>query len=101
MLTRQVRNDGKEPQKATLVVSIGESFENAVAAAMYQVRNMVQNKKSMSDELQKEFKALEDGFDAAQLENWYDGLGFCTSVLSNASYKYSRFQARGTGWVSG
>ncbi|KAF9875824.1 raffinose synthase Sip1 [Colletotrichum karsti] len=72
------RNDGTSSEKARVLVATGDNFESANAAVMYQARNYVITEKKASDELQAEMKALEEGVKPEWMENWYDGLGFCT-----------------------
>ncbi|KAK1853305.1 raffinose synthase sip1 [Colletotrichum chrysophilum] len=45
---------------------------------MYQARHYVITEKKASNELQAEMKAIEEGVKPEWMENWYDGLGFCT-----------------------
>ncbi|KAF6820798.1 raffinose synthase sip1 [Colletotrichum sojae] len=72
------RNDGTASENSKILVATGDNFESANAAAMYQARNYVMAEKKASDELQGELKAIEEGIKPEWMENWYDGLGFCT-----------------------
>lgn len=45
---------------------------------MYQARSLVQTAKLLSGEHEKEIKAAKDGVNAMWLENWFDGLTYCT-----------------------
>ncbi|KAI8244355.1 putative galactinol--sucrose galactosyltransferase 6 [Colletotrichum sp. SAR 10_96] len=72
------RNDGSSSENAKILVAIGENFESANAAVMYQARHYVITEKKASNELQAEMKAIEEGVKPEWMENWYDGLGFCT-----------------------
>ncbi|KAI8298022.1 raffinose synthase sip1 [Colletotrichum sp. SAR11_59] len=72
------RNDGSSSENAKILVAIGDNFESANAAVMYQARHYVITEKKASNELQAEMKAIEEGVKPEWMENWYDGLGFCT-----------------------
>jgi hypothetical protein len=63
------------------LIALGNDFESANAAVMYQARNVVTAVKKASGELDEELVALRDGVKAEWMENWYDGLGFCESIL--------------------
>ncbi|TDZ40290.1 putative galactinol--sucrose galactosyltransferase 6 [Colletotrichum spinosum] len=77
-ILQTARNDSTKSETARVLVATGDTFESANAAVMYQARNYVIAEKKASNELQAEFKALEDGIKPEWMENWYDGLGFCT-----------------------
>ncbi|OLN82928.1 putative galactinol-sucrose galactosyltransferase 6 [Colletotrichum chlorophyti] len=77
-LSVHARNDGTAPEPARILVATGDNFESANAAVMYQARNYVIQEKKASDELLAEMKALEEGVKPEWMQNWYDGLGFCT-----------------------
>ena len=73
------RNESLNHGKAQVVVAIGKSFETANAAVMYHARKLISGEEAMSGELKAEMKAsLEGGVKAEWLENWYDGLTYCT-----------------------
>jgi hypothetical protein len=90
----EARNDGTNTQSATVIVATGDDFERAVAAVMYEARSIVMSCKAMEDSLAQELAALgkaapepaseapqkeQDGEVGAQwMENWYDGIGYCT-----------------------
>jgi hypothetical protein len=60
-----------------VLAAIGDNFESALAAVMYQSRNVVHAAKTVNNELDKELQALTDGVKPEWMENWYDGLGYC------------------------
>ena len=73
------RNDGTKEAHARVIASIGRTFEEANAACMYQARNIVSRPGSLSKELQEAIDAPVDQDARAQwMENWYDGLTYCT-----------------------
>ena len=72
------RNDGEDDGYARLIASVGNTLENAIAAAMYHARKIVQRYEVASGEYDAEMKALVDGVKPEWLENWYDGLSYCT-----------------------
>ncbi|KAM0203533.1 hypothetical protein ACHAPI_000528 [Fusarium lateritium] len=72
------RNDGLSDEKAVILVSEGESFDNALASVMYHARDLVARTKQASEEWSQELSALTNDFKPEWLEYWFDGLGFCT-----------------------
>lgn len=73
----QIRNDGREPGRARVILAVGSSFESANGAAMYHARTMVQNMSLSTGEEQQEFIAPKDGVRPQWMENWFDGLTYC------------------------
>ncbi|KAI0171635.1 raffinose synthase Sip1 [Pestalotiopsis sp. NC0098] len=73
-----LRNDGDNATSGLVLAATGNNFESALAAVMYQSRNVVQAAKIANHELDAELKALRDGVKPEWMENWYDGLGYCT-----------------------
>jgi hypothetical protein len=72
------RNDGEKDGHARLIASVGDTLENATAAAMYHARKIVQRYEVASGQYDAEMQALIDGVKPEWLENWYDGLSYCT-----------------------
>ncbi|KAK1455215.1 raffinose synthase Sip1 [Colletotrichum melonis] len=77
-LSVHARNDSTKPEPATVLVGTGDNFESANACVMYQARQYILQEKKASDELLAEMKAIEEGVKPEWMENWYDGLGYCT-----------------------
>ncbi|ROW14847.1 hypothetical protein VPNG_03820 [Cytospora leucostoma] len=73
-----VRNDGENEEPATVLAAVGHNFESANAAVMYHARTLVLANKKATGEYTEELKALQGGVRPEWMENWYDGLGFCT-----------------------
>lgn len=73
-----LRNDGEKAEKTLVLAAVGHNFESANAAVMYHARQAVATSKRLSGELEQEMKALQEGVKPEWMENWYDGLGFCT-----------------------
>ncbi|EPE03466.1 glycoside hydrolase family 36 protein [Ophiostoma piceae UAMH 11346] len=86
-----VRSDSLKTETATILVASGDSFEAANAAVMYHARSLVHQmgaagtaepsldpveKQCIQDE--KDIQTLSDEVKPEWLEDWYDGLGFCT-----------------------
>ncbi|RDW82573.1 glycoside hydrolase-2 [Coleophoma cylindrospora] len=74
----KVRNDGEDAAVARVLVAVGDDFESANAAVMYHARGVVATAEELSGEASKEMEALKDGVRPEWLENWYDGLTYCT-----------------------
>ncbi|KAI9743585.1 MAG: hypothetical protein M1818_002900 [Claussenomyces sp. TS43310] len=74
----KVRNDDDKDGTARVVVALGDDFESANAAAMYHARSIVSGFERITGEQQKEIEAAKEGVDARWMENWFDGLTYCT-----------------------
>ena len=73
------RNDSPDSSQAHVIAAVGTTFENANAAVMYHARKIVRGNESMSDEIKDEVKKrIENDVNAEWMENWYDGLTYCT-----------------------
>ncbi len=73
------RNDSPDSSQAHVIAAVGTTFENANAAVMYHARKIVRGNESMSDEIKDEMKKrIENDVNAEWMENWYDGLTYCT-----------------------
>ncbi|KAK4692530.1 hypothetical protein P7C71_g4698, partial [Lecanoromycetidae sp. Uapishka_2] len=73
------RNERAEAGKARVIAAVGLTFEAANAAVMYHARNIVRGDEYMSRDIKKEMKtAIENDVNAQWMENWYDGLTYCT-----------------------
>lgn len=73
----EARSDSTSSELTTILVAVGNSFESANAAVMYQARNVVTAASQLTKEREDELVALRDDVKAEWMENWYDGLGFC------------------------
>ncbi|KAK9425724.1 putative Raffinose synthase Sip1 [Seiridium unicorne] len=73
-----IRNDGETATPGIVLAAIGNNFESALAAVMYHSRNVIQAAKKVNHELDVELQALREGVKPEWMENWYDGLGYCT-----------------------
>ncbi|KAI9807894.1 MAG: hypothetical protein M1825_005200 [Sarcosagium campestre] len=75
----QIKNDSPSKNKAHVVISVGESFDCAVAAAMYHSRKMVIAEKNLHGGPSKDEIAVNEApVNATWMENWQDGLSYCT-----------------------
>ncbi|RFU32576.1 hypothetical protein B7463_g3764, partial [Scytalidium lignicola] len=74
----RIRNDSDKVSTARVLVGLGDNFESANAAVMYHARNFVVNSEKASGEEQEEMKTLIEEVRPEWLENWYDGLTYCT-----------------------
>lgn len=73
------RNDSTKEGQIRVIAAVGKTFESANAAVWYHARKLIHGDEYMSGQEQAEAEALaEDGADAEWLENWYDGLTYCT-----------------------
>ncbi|KAF1951664.1 raffinose synthase protein-like protein Sip1 [Byssothecium circinans] len=72
------RNDSQEDGIARLAISVGKSLETAIAATMYYARRLVLKYETASSEIAAEEKALMKDYKPEWLQNWYDGLAYCT-----------------------
>lgn len=77
----QGRNDLEEEGTSRVAVAVGTSFEVANAAVMYFARRVVGGYEVSTGELKAEeeaFATKKDEMHAEWLEEWYDGLTYCT-----------------------
>ncbi|KAJ8110286.1 hypothetical protein OPT61_g6830 [Boeremia exigua] len=72
------RNDSEEDGISRLVAAVGKDLNHAIAAVMYHARRLVMKYSVGSEEAEAEFKTLTDDFKPEWLQNWYDGLSYCT-----------------------
>ncbi|KAI8937818.1 hypothetical protein NX059_005512 [Plenodomus lindquistii] len=72
------QNDSENEGITQIIAAVGKSSEDAVAAAMYYARRVVMRFAATTGEMDAEMDALTAGFQPEWLENWYDGLAFCT-----------------------
>ncbi|KAI5922040.1 raffinose synthase Sip1 [Camillea tinctor] len=73
-----VRNDNAHESTGLVLAAIGDNFESAIAAVMYHARTVVLPAAGVQDELADDFRKLSDDVKPEWMENWYDGLGYCT-----------------------
>ncbi|KAH7156292.1 glycoside hydrolase superfamily [Dactylonectria macrodidyma] len=74
------RNDGLSDENSIILVAESDDFESAVTAVMKHAKTLVVQAKqsSLGQDEDEELKALASDFKPEWMENWYDGLGFCT-----------------------
>lgn len=73
------RNDRTEQGQSRVIVAVGRTCDSAIAAALYHARNIViGNERFSLEEKQAMEVALDKGVKAEWMENWYDGLTYCT-----------------------
>ncbi|KAL6712570.1 hypothetical protein ACN47E_000447 [Coniothyrium glycines] len=72
------QNDKEKEGTAQIVVAVARSLEDAMASVMYHARKIVTRYQEVTGLKDAEVQALEDGFKPQWLENWYDGLSYCT-----------------------
>ena len=63
-------------------MAVGDDFESANAAVMYQARNLTMATRKSTGEFDAEMAALRDDVKPEWYENWYDGLGYCKWIAS-------------------
>ncbi|KAL5117678.1 hypothetical protein ACEQ8H_004426 [Pleosporales sp. CAS-2024a] len=72
------QNDREEEGSFNLIAAVGKTLESAVAATMYHARNLVMRYEAAKGQMDAEHEALMKDFNPQWLENWYDGLSYCT-----------------------
>jgi hypothetical protein len=72
------QNDREHEGVLNIVAAVGKTLENAVAAVMYHARKIVTQYEASEGQADAEYQALLDDFKPQWLENWYDGLSYCT-----------------------
>ncbi|RYP89766.1 hypothetical protein DL770_004108 [Monosporascus sp. CRB-9-2] len=73
-----LRSDNPNHSTGLVLAAVGNSFENALAAVMYHARDVVFATTSSSSNPSQQLHALSDGIKPEWMEEWYDGLGYCT-----------------------
>lgn len=69
------RNDFEDEGQAMVIAAVGETFESAIAAAMYHARKVIHGDNLA---LNKPQTLIQSGVKADWIENWPDGLTYCT-----------------------
>ncbi|RYO23770.1 hypothetical protein AA0111_g9076 [Alternaria arborescens] len=72
------KNDSEKDGTVRVVAAVGRKLDDAVAASMYYARKLVMAYEASTGQTNEEEKALVDDFKPQWLENWYDGLTYCT-----------------------
>ena len=73
------RNDSTKEGQTRIVAAVAASSESAISAVMYHARKLVRGDQYMRNEIKAELKtAIENGVKAEWMDNWYDGLTYCT-----------------------
>jgi len=72
------RNDSDKDASAMLIVSVGHSLEFAFSAVMYHARKLIMKYETASGQIAAEEEALMKDFNPQWLQDWYDGLSYCT-----------------------
>ncbi|CAJ2500561.1 Uu.00g034140.m01.CDS01 [Anthostomella pinea] len=73
-----IRSDHDTESTGLVLAAVGDSFESAMAAVMYHARTVAMATSSSDDSLSRELQTLSDDVRPEWMENWYDGLGYCT-----------------------
>lgn len=91
----QLRNDGESERNGILLAAVGDDFENAVAAVMYHARKVSASSIGSPKARQPDVVSLEGSLEPQRLEEWYDGLGYCKTLLICNVAILTPFQAHG------
>lgn len=70
------RNDRTDTGTSRVLVAVADSFESANAAVFYHARKVVGTFSTSDDD--KEVQTMTEGVKPEWLEEWYDGLTYCT-----------------------
>ncbi|KAJ2989628.1 hypothetical protein NUW58_g3376 [Xylaria curta] len=74
----KVRNDENTGSSGMVLAAVGDNCESAIAAAMYHARALISFTSSIHSALPQGPPAHRNDFRAEWMQNWYDGLGYCT-----------------------
>ncbi|KAI9894781.1 MAG: hypothetical protein M1814_002138 [Vezdaea aestivalis] len=78
-VTLSVQNDSAEAGVTRIVIAVGQTFESAIAAAMYHARTIVANEEVRSDEFESEMETVTSNeVNPEWVKNWFDGITYCT-----------------------
>ena len=73
------RNDGPDEGQTRIIAAVAKDFESANAAVMYHARKLVHGDEYIKSDTGVEIKtAVEHDVRAEWMDNWYDGLTYCT-----------------------
>ena len=73
------QNDREEEGQISLLAAVAKTPEAAIASVMYQARHLVADNNVSAEAKKLEVEQnLSDGVKAQWMENWYDGLTYCT-----------------------
>lgn len=73
-----IRSDENVSSTGVLLVAVGDSCESAISAAMYHARALIMSASSTPVAPLHELSLHSDDPKAEWMQNWYDGLGYCT-----------------------
>ncbi|KAI1077419.1 glycoside hydrolase family 36 protein [Whalleya microplaca] len=73
-----IRNDDDHQSSGLVLAAVGNTFESTIAAVMYHARNVTLATRKDDDKLAQGLKGVSDDIRPEWMENWYDGLGYCT-----------------------
>ncbi|KAI8630117.1 glycoside hydrolase family 36 protein [Xylariaceae sp. FL1651] len=73
-----LRNDDYMNSAGMLLAAVGDDCESAIAAVMYHARALMQSSSQTTEAVCQELSALNDKVRPEWMEDWYDGLGYCT-----------------------
>jgi hypothetical protein len=71
-------NDSSKEGTVRIIAAVGKNLEDAIAASMYHARKLVMAYSEATGQVNEEMKTLLDDLKPQWLENWYDGLTYCT-----------------------
>jgi hypothetical protein len=71
-------NDSSKEGTVRIIAAVGKKLEDAIAASMYYARKLVMAYSEATGQVSEEMKTLLDDLKPQWLENWYDGLTYCT-----------------------
>ena len=73
------RNDAGKEGISRVIIAVSDTYDSGVAAVMYHARDIVMQNQIETGERNEELKAVAEGDVKPEwLENWYDGLSYCT-----------------------
>jgi hypothetical protein len=71
-------NDSSKEGTVHIIAAVGKKLEDGIAASMYHARKLVMAYSEATGQVNEEMKTLLDDLKPQWLENWYDGLTYCT-----------------------
>ncbi|KAI1331331.1 glycoside hydrolase family 36 protein [Xylariaceae sp. FL0255] len=74
----RVRNDNEIESTGLLLAAVGTNCQSAIAAVVYHARGTLQSTSDLTHSSLSGFPTGSSDVQPQWLENWYDGLGYCT-----------------------
>ncbi|KAI0389562.1 glycoside hydrolase family 36 protein [Xylariaceae sp. FL0594] len=73
-----LRNDSNTNSTGVILAAVGDDCDSAICAALYHARTLMQHASAPNGPVSESSAPYHDDVGAVWMQNWYDGLGYCT-----------------------